>query len=187
MSPSGMNSNAPHRAGRPKWLVVALLLVAAVILGATVFREPVALAAQALDARVVGPLDSGGNVRVHEGGTAAVEVTNASIAVRPEGERITVKLSSFAGGGGSSTYVVPANKRLLIQYVNGLIDASLGEFLRLHVTGTPPTHDYAFAGFAAGGVLVISEPVAITADGGQHVQLGVIDSKLELSGYLLDG
>jgi hypothetical protein len=172
--------------GQPKWLVVALFLVAAVMLGATVFREPVAYAAQILDAKVVAPLDGDGNIRVHEQGTAAVDVANPSIAVRPEGEPITVKLSTFGGGGGTPTYVVPADKRLLIRYVNGLIDANLDDFLRLHVTGTPPTHDYAFAGFAAGGVLVISEPVTISAIGGQHVVLGIIDAKVELSGYLLD-
>jgi hypothetical protein len=174
-----------HEKGQPRWLIVALFLAAAAILGATVFRESVAYAAQVLDARVIGPLDSEGNISIHEQGTAAVDVTNSSIAVRPVGEPITVKLSSF-GGTGPSTYVVPANKRLLIRYVNGLIDADLDTFLKLHVTGLPPTHDFAFAGLATGGVQVVSEPVTISAGAGQHVLLGVIDSAVELSGYLLD-
>ena len=33
---------------------------------------------------------------------------------------------------------------------------------------------------------MISEPVAITAGPGQHVLLGIIDSTVTLTGYLLD-
>jgi hypothetical protein len=169
----------------PKTLTVALLLAGAIVLGATVLREPIAYAAQTVNATIVGPLDGGGNVKVHEQGTAAVDVTNSSIAVRPVGDPITIKLSSFAGTGPSE-YVVPANKSLLIQYVNGLIDADLDTFLNLHVTVLPPLHSFTFAGLETGGVLVISEPVVIRAGPGQHVQLGVIDSRVELSGYLLE-
>jgi len=57
-----------------KLTLVAAGLLVSLVLGATVFREPVAWAAQSLDARIVGPLDGGGNVAVHEQGTASVAV-----------------------------------------------------------------------------------------------------------------
>jgi hypothetical protein len=57
-----------------KWTFVALLLVGATVLGATVLREPIASAAQTVNAKIVDPLDGHGNVRVHEEGTAAVHV-----------------------------------------------------------------------------------------------------------------
>lgn len=59
-----------------KWHFVALLIVGSMVLGASVFREPIARAAQSTAATIIGPLDSNGNVRVHEQGTAAVSVTN---------------------------------------------------------------------------------------------------------------
>jgi hypothetical protein len=62
-----------------------------VVLGATVFREQVAWAAQAVDATIIGPLDSNGNVKVHEQGTAAVNVTNR-VSIAPE--------SPITNGGG---------------------------------------------------------------------------------------
>lgn len=49
-----------------------LLVLGSLLLGATVFREPVAHAAQAVSATIVGPLDAQGNVKVHEQGTATV-------------------------------------------------------------------------------------------------------------------
>jgi hypothetical protein len=55
-----------------KWTFVALLLVGATILGSTVLREPIANAAQSVDANIIGPLDGNGNVKVHEQGTANV-------------------------------------------------------------------------------------------------------------------
>jgi hypothetical protein len=43
---------------------VAMLLLGATILGATVFSEPIVRAAQAVEAKIVGPLDGQGNVKV---------------------------------------------------------------------------------------------------------------------------
>jgi hypothetical protein len=54
-----------------------LLVLGSVVLGATVLRAPIASAAQSLGATIVGPLDSNGNVAVHEQGTANVNVANA--------------------------------------------------------------------------------------------------------------
>ena len=49
-----------------KWHAVAMLLVGATLLGATVLREPIASAAQSVSATIIGPLDAQGNVKVHE-------------------------------------------------------------------------------------------------------------------------
>jgi hypothetical protein len=76
-----------------KWSFVALLVVGATTLGATVLSEPIANAAQNLNTTIIGPLDSNGNVKVHEQGTAAVHeqgtaavnVTNASVPVHEQG------------------------------------------------------------------------------------------------------
>jgi hypothetical protein len=62
-----------------KYAIVAAGLVLSLVLGATLFREPIAWAAQAVDANIIGPLDAGGNVKVHEQGTANVNVTNGSL------------------------------------------------------------------------------------------------------------
>ena len=62
-----------------KWSFVALLLVGATILGATVLREPIAQAAQSTAATIVGPLDANGNVKVHEQGTAKTQEQNVDV------------------------------------------------------------------------------------------------------------
>src|SRR5712691_4879578 len=64
---------------------VALGLLLGLVLGATIFREPVVWAAQSLGVTILGPLDAGGNVAVHEQGTAAVTVTNSSVPVHEQG------------------------------------------------------------------------------------------------------
>ncbi len=64
-----------------RWAVAAAMVFAACVLGATVFSQPVAWAAQAVGATIVGPLDESGNVKVHEAGTANVNVTNGSLSV----------------------------------------------------------------------------------------------------------
>lgn len=68
-----------------KYVVVAAGLLLAMVLGATVLSEPIAQAAQTVSATIVGPLDGSGNVKVHEQGTASVNVTNAQLAVHEQG------------------------------------------------------------------------------------------------------
>jgi hypothetical protein len=76
-----------------KWSFVALLIVGATILGATVLREPIAQAGSTVSATIIGPLDGSGNVKVHEQGTAAVHeqgtanvnVTNSSVPTHEQG------------------------------------------------------------------------------------------------------
>jgi hypothetical protein len=91
----------PRRGEVRKALIPAFLLVVlSVVLGATVFREPVAWAAQTVDANIIGPLDGNGNVKVHEQGTANVNVlgtASTKAAIPPNAFSITVP---FLGSGG---------------------------------------------------------------------------------------
>jgi hypothetical protein len=68
-----------------KYAIVAGGVLLSLVLGATVFREPVAWAAQNVSATITGPLDGQGNVAVHEQGTANVSVTNSQLSVREQG------------------------------------------------------------------------------------------------------
>jgi hypothetical protein len=64
-----------------RWLLSGLFVIGTALLGATVLREPIASAAQAVNANITGPLDGDGNVKVHEQGTANVHVGNANLPV----------------------------------------------------------------------------------------------------------
>lgn len=81
-----------------KYAIAAVGLLLSVVLGATVFREPIAWAAQAISATIVGPLDSNGNVAVHEQGTAIV-------AVAPQAGALTASrafsINDASGGIGN--------------------------------------------------------------------------------------
>jgi hypothetical protein len=57
-----------------KWYLVALLVMGATILCVTVLSGSIATAAQAVSATITGPLDGQGNIKVHEQGTANVNV-----------------------------------------------------------------------------------------------------------------
>ena len=54
-----------------KYVFVAAGLLVAMGLGATVFSDPIAQAAQTVSATIIGPLDGNGNVAVHEQGTGS--------------------------------------------------------------------------------------------------------------------
>jgi hypothetical protein len=95
-----------------KPLIPALLLiVGSVALGATVFRAPLATAAGGIPSMLVANdkqhalpveeqnLDAEGNIKVHEQGTADVNVTNSSLPVAP--------LEPITGGGGSFSITCP--------------------------------------------------------------------------------
>jgi hypothetical protein len=81
-----------------------LLLLGSTILGATVLREPLAQAAAPIASVFVSNdtsspvpvreqnLDANGNARVHEQGTAKVDVTNSSLPIAPP--------APVTGGGG---------------------------------------------------------------------------------------
>ena len=124
-----------------KWQFVGLLLVGSALLGATVLREPIAWAAQVVDARIIAPLDANGNVKVHEQGTAQVAGTvgiNAAandvtvdnsaanpvpVAVQEQPiEPVQVRTRVFLEDGESdkeeAVYTVPAGKLLVVTFVS---------------------------------------------------------------------
>jgi hypothetical protein len=116
-----------------KWSFVVLLVVGSTLLGATVLREPIASAAQNVGATIIGPLDAGGNVAVHEQGTASVNVTNptvpvheqATAAVRSANDEVSLRQSLSTvpppsdGPCNGPSYTVPSGKELVIEYVSG--------------------------------------------------------------------
>jgi hypothetical protein len=60
---------------RPVFTAVAVVVLG-LLAGGTVFRDQIARAAQSVGADITSPLDGQGNVRVHDPGTVAVNVTN---------------------------------------------------------------------------------------------------------------
>ena len=69
--------------------VVGVVLIAvAVVLGATVFREDVAQAAQGILSVREQNFDSNGNIKVHEQGTANVNITNQTLPPLMESGRL---------------------------------------------------------------------------------------------------
>jgi hypothetical protein len=104
----------------------ALLLVAATVLGATVLREPVADAAGTLNVFVSNDsahpvpvtetkTDTGGNIKVHEQGTAAVRSADEEVSVT----RIAFQnLTTVCGG---DVYTVPAGKKLVVEYLGAWV------------------------------------------------------------------
>jgi len=99
-----------------KWSVLALLLVGASVLGATVLREPVAWAAQTVGATIIGPLDGNGNVKVQDQGVTkllfrqVVQVSDPPVTV-DVAEFRTVRMYIQTGGAGNC----PAFVELLAQ------------------------------------------------------------------------
>ena len=75
-----------------KWPFVALLVVGATVLGATVLREPIARASQVVDANIIGPLDGQGNVKVHEQGALQVASSSSNPHVT-EPRRLKIQVS----------------------------------------------------------------------------------------------
>jgi hypothetical protein len=91
-----------------KALVLGIVLVTSVVLGGTVFRQQVADAASMLNVFVTNDsshpvpvreqnTDANGNIKVHEQGTANVNVTNNSLTVTPP--------TPVTDGGGALGFV----------------------------------------------------------------------------------
>ena len=119
--------------------IVAVALVISVVLGATVFREPIAWAAQSVEARIVGPLDGQGNVKVQEQGTPTVKIdpssntvqlaSGASVAVTGSGDS-PLPVMNIAGTPYAESIscpglppvcgfsALPAGKRLVVESVS---------------------------------------------------------------------
>jgi hypothetical protein len=153
-----------------KWQFVLLLVVGAALLGSTVFREPIARAAQSVSATIAGPLDDQGNVKVHEQGTAPVRSANNEVVV-------SHTLQGEPGPFGNCDdnepiYTVPAGKTLVVEYIGSEAAgedavAAAGSVFGSNDEGVLPlTYEKAFGGrfsasdavhfdFAAGTVLRI--------------------------------
>jgi hypothetical protein len=141
-------------------IAIAILLVGlASVLGATVFRDQVAWAAQSVDAHITN-IDDNGNIKVHEQGTATVAISAAANTVQPDlhlntpfvVSRTLTVLASF-GGSQSTTFTVPAGKVFMLQHVAVSAAAPTGVTPDLKGTfrlpnNTPPddreSADYAF-------------------------------------------
>ena len=191
---------------RRKSLIGALLLVSiGVILGATVFRTDIAQAtglaqgvtvtntpAQAVPVREQA-LD-GQNIRVHEEGTANVNVSN-SLTVNEAGTPVQAQQTFFFAGDPSedATYTVPNGKRLRIDLIT-FHDLNRTAGVRSYVVitrvaGTEVFH-YMASSTQAGNGDVVTEPVTIYADPGTTVTFVVhLDSSLGAPGsiILMDG
>jgi hypothetical protein len=111
-----------------KWTFITLLLAGATVLGATVFREPIAWAAQSVDTTIVGPLDNG-NVRVHEEGTANVREQNldrvgdikvheqGTVSTRSDNDEVAITQRVNDSSCVGPLYQVPAGKKLVVEYI----------------------------------------------------------------------
>jgi hypothetical protein len=129
-----------------KWSFVALLLVGATILGSTVLREPIARAAQSLDATIVGPLDGQGNVKVHEQGTANVQEQNLDrlgdikvheqgrVSTRSDNDEVSITKKMDCSG---NFYTVPTGRKLVIEYISAvsLVENAQAYGRLIHVGG----------------------------------------------------
>jgi hypothetical protein len=169
-----------------KWTFVALLVVGALVLGATVLREPIANAAQSVDANIIGPLDGQGNLKVHEQGTAAVEVANLAsdpVPVRDAGPTPEPVQIIFDNGQGS--YQVPTGKRLSIQYFYCLTGGQQCDF---QVNQGNAVHFYRFAtAETATGAHEASEQMLLfLAAGATIFPLTFGPGTITLTGYLAD-
>lgn len=93
-----------------KLVVVSGIVAVSVLLGASALREPLASAAQSIQATITN-LDRGGNIKVHEQGTAKVALTSEEVTVS---RSVTNPLMCFIG----DLSTVPAGKLFVIDYVN---------------------------------------------------------------------
>jgi len=182
---------------------VTLLVVGATILGATVLREPIANAAQSIDATIVGPLDAQGNVKTHEQGIASVEVTNASVpgrdvdnpAAHPFQIHEFLQQASVFKRLATADFTVASAKRLVLEYASASCDLDEGKVLDFSigttVNGGEPTANLFAPSWQVGEHFVGGQDLRVYADGGTNVRLAARfsannefpDCVVSLSGY----
>ena len=141
-------------------IAIAILFVGlATVLGATVFRDQVAWAAQSVDAHITN-VDGNGDIKVHEQGTPTVAISPTGNTVEPDQHLSTpfvvyrgLSVSSLSGGNDTTTFTVPAGKVFVLQHVTAFASASTGVDVGLSGTfrlpdNTPPDSrdnaDYTF-------------------------------------------
>ena len=160
-----------------KALVPAFLLIlGAMVLGATVLREPIARAASPFTNVIIGNtssnpvpvreqnLDGAGNIKVHEQGTASVHVTNSASAPLPvtnvnDGQNPyqsvdTEALETAEASVCASFASLPSGKRLVAQTFSGALKV---------LTGT--TVEYATFGQGGSAEPIFVAPTKVGSDG----------------------
>jgi hypothetical protein len=180
-----------------KWSFVALLLVGATVLGATVLREPIASAAPAI-LQVFVTNDAANPVPVHEQGTANVLDVAARHAVRG---RALFVIPDPSPSQNAILYTVPAGKRLVIEYLSAIVtgasDVPLVEVgAQLSAGDAPLPMTYSGqAGLVPNPRYVASEQVRLYADAGENILASASRSsgtsgdvlvEVEFDGYLID-
>ena len=160
---------------------VIMLVVGAASLGATVFSGRLVQAAEKfVEVTIAGPVDDLGNVNVHERGTVVIR--------DPEAAREPWHL--FLGPSGS--YVVPAGKRLVIEYVNAVSGgAGVVPDWQLVMADAVDGQSYKFSGASlvnCANCYTLNEHLRLYATAGQKVYLGPsgAGTPLQISGYLID-
>jgi hypothetical protein len=159
-----------------------MLICVSVILGATVFREDIAQAAQLVSAEIVGPLDSEGNVKVHEQGTPTVKLHHEGNVVRlptsrsspidvQEVDPPTKTPFQVTDDDGFVTYAVPAGRDAVVDYASSFCSGGVLAAIKIstEVGGVLVSHFLpavlpATTGMAGGRVAVYADPgTTITA------------------------
>jgi hypothetical protein len=112
-----------------RWQTIALLVLGGTFLGATVFSGPIATAAQTISATITDPVDGQGNVKVHEQGTANVNVTNGSLNVASP-TPITDGGNALIGGDGLFNYSSPVTASALSIHLSDTV-----QFVSFTLTG----------------------------------------------------
>jgi hypothetical protein len=157
-----------------------MLVVGAASLGATVFSGRLVQAAEKfVEVTIAGPLDDQGNVNVHERGTVVIR--------DPEAAREPWHLDL----GPSGSYVVPAGKRLVIEYVNAVTAGAIEPEWQLVLADAVDGQAYQLHGTSLANCVncyTLNESLRLYATAGKTVYLGPTPAgtPLRLSGYLID-
>ncbi len=170
-------------------LIAGTVIALSLALGATVFREQVAWAAQSVDAHITN-LDGSGNIKVHEQGTAKVEVQGSPqvslgdseqhpLWVRDVDAPVRPFQVEFLFQGDNvlhQTLDVPAGEMLVLEYVdaNAHFDdpnAASGIAISTRAGGNFAVHDIAFQKGVNPGGYAVAQPVRIYADAGSQVEV----------------
>lgn len=109
-----------------KVVVGVLLVMAAVLLGATVLREPIAVAASPFTNVIVG---NTADNPVPVTGTVALEGT-PSVEVADEREPFEIRVDASADPGDfveRASFTVPAGKRLVVEFMSVLVTVPTGQ------------------------------------------------------------
>jgi len=191
-----------------KLLMAGAVIALSLVLGATVFREQIAWAAQTVDARITN-LDNSGNIKVHEQGTARVEIQGSPQVSLGDSEQHPLWVRdvdaptrpfqlqfTFAGGTTHQTVDVPAGETLVIEYVdaNAVIfdpGAASGIGITTVAGGHSAAHFIAFEKTTTAQGYALAQEVRIYADPGSEVDISypfssdISDGVVNLSGHFV--